>query len=134
MSWRGIGFSAAAALLLSTAPVRAQHARLTEVRPIVGPAAEGPVLGFILDRAAQRIRPVLGVPGAAIVGGADEGSSDVSSAVVSPNGDYALALTGARQEAVIWRAGQRRARLEFLPGSPDAVAISPEGSAAAAYY
>src|SRR5690242_5572484 len=102
MTWRGIGFSAAAALLLSTAPVRAQHARLTEVRPIVGHAAEGPVLGFIVDRGAQRIRPVLGIPGAAIIGGVEEGSADVSSAVVSPNGDYALAVTGARHEAVIW--------------------------------
>ena len=99
----------------------------------VNGAARGPVLGFVVDGESHRIRPLLGVAGATTVGPALD-SAGIAAAIVSPRGDYALGVAGLRREPAIWMEGRALLRLVILPAAPDAIALSPEGSAAALYY
>src|SRR2546421_9030504 len=50
----------------------------------------GPVLGFIPDAGGTAIRPVLGIPGASILGERLELTVDIRGALISPKQDYAI--------------------------------------------
>ena len=53
---------------------------------------EGPKLGYMYDRQASLLRPILGIPGSALFG--EPLSSDLREAVVSPSQDYAVGVFG----------------------------------------
>jgi hypothetical protein len=55
-------------------------------------AFDGPASGYVFDGAARAVRPVVGVPGAAVLGTASGPAWDFLS--VAPNGKRALALAG----------------------------------------
>jgi hypothetical protein len=93
----------------------------------------GPVMGYVVDSRDSRVHSILGVPGAAILGGALE-SGPAAARAVSPTGAYVLASNGSSRLPALWLPS---AELRPLPGvKPEAerVALSPEGGAAAFYY
>jgi hypothetical protein len=53
----------------------------------------GPVSGFVFDRSARGLRPVLGIPGAAVLGDPVNFGFAVASAFVAPRQDSAVVLT-----------------------------------------
>jgi hypothetical protein len=100
-------------------------------------AVSGPALGLVADRAAGSIRPILGIPGAAMWGAPLSVDFATVQTAVAPGGDFALvvakenfrvASVRAADGAVQWLA------LEGTDGAPDIVAFSPRGRAAALYY
>ena len=96
---------------------------------------EAPVMGYLVDQTAQRIRSVLGIPGAAQVGDIIELGVDIVSGAASARAGYVLALAGERREPVLWLPGAAAVRtLDRVPSGADHVYLSPEGSAAAFYY
>ena len=50
-------------------------------------------LGFVFDGGASRIRPLWGVPSAAMVGGPIDLGGDVAASAASPNQDYLVFLS-----------------------------------------
>lgn len=106
-----------AALLLTGGLLLAQEA-----------AVRGPSMGMVFDPAAGGLRPVLGIPGAAVLGDAWNPGIEMESADIAPNGEYAIAAD----------AGGRLFVLEpdrtpvALDGADGRVRFSPSGSAAVA--
>jgi hypothetical protein len=96
----------------------------------------GPVLGFVPEAAGGQIRPILGIPGASLLGDILDLDREVYGAVVSPRQDYILALEVEDGQAVLIGI-ENPASVSVLEGvAPGAelVAISPSGTAAAFYY
>jgi hypothetical protein len=98
------------------------------------PAVRGPVLGYIFDPGVHAIRPVLGVPGAAILGQPLDLGEPVDRAIISPRQDlaFAVASSDSRVLTVSLPSGAVEA-CECTPG-PDRMVFSPSGDAAALYY
>lgn len=95
-----------------------------------------PVLGFVLDSSAHRLRPLLGVPGAAVMGQPLDIDMDIADAALSPRQDYALVLTGNSRDVQLLRLSSGSASLAPIAGvvsAPDRISLSPTGSAAALY-
>ena len=95
----------------------------------------GPVVGFVLDK-AEGVRPILGIPGAATLGQPVLPAAGFDSIVLSPQRDYALALTEGEQRLVLLRSlsvSPAAARLDVPPGA-SRIVLSPAGDAAALYY
>ena len=61
---------------------------------------QGPVMGFVVDGDGHRIRPILGVPGAAVVGAPWTGGL-LTVEAVSPVGDYAMVRGGSDHNLAI---------------------------------
>jgi len=101
--------------------------------PATAQSVQGPVMGFLVDGPHRTLRPVLGVPGAAVVGSAVKTSSPVTPEVVSPAGDYALVWSGTSEQAALWTPGGNLLPLAEVPPGRYAVALSPTGNAAAFY-
>ncbi len=96
---------------------------------------EAPVLGYLVDQTAQRIRGVWGVPGAAQVGAPVELGVAIVGGAASPKADYVLALAGDLREPMLWLPGSASLRaVAGVPAGADQIYLSPEGSAAAFLY
>jgi hypothetical protein len=98
-------------------------------------SVQTPVLGFVFDSQAHQIRPLLGVPGAAVLGAPLDAGIEIAGAALSPRQDYALVLSGENPGVQL---------LEFQPEglsrrtiasavTPERMYLSPSGSAAALY-
>jgi WD40 repeat protein len=96
----------------------------------------GPVLGYVFDRHAGKLRPVRGILGSSTVGAPIESGFAISSilpldarhAVASPEGGsnlVALTLDGTESSAVA---------ISGVPANPTRSAASPAGTVAAFYY
>jgi len=94
-----------------------------------------PTLGYAYDPGSRAIRPVLGIPGAAMLGAPLRTRFQPASAAVSPSQDYAFALSpGAGVRLVRWNAGRSSViPVEDAIASPDRIAFSPSGAAAILY-
>lgn len=95
----------------------------------------GPVSGYVFDRAARGLRPILGIPGASIIGNPVDFGLEVSAAYVAPRQDAAF-VTAADGTFHLFRIGAGKATeliLNGLTGAPDRVVFSPSGMAAALY-
>jgi hypothetical protein len=115
-------FAACAASLVLAA---ASHAQNIHQQP----------LGFVLDAGISRVRPLLGVPGAAIVGDPVDLGADISASAASLKQDYLVVLSGPSRTAGIWTNGAQA--IEPLAGvrlGATQVVLSPEGTSAAFYY
>jgi hypothetical protein len=67
-----------------TSPVRGQQGSIA-----------GPLSGFAFDNSARVLRPIRGIPGAALIGDPVQFGFDLASANVSPSLDSALVLSAA---------------------------------------
>ena len=104
----------------------------------IAPTLSGPRLGLVFDRAAGDLRPIGGIPGAAITGEPLRLGFTMARAEISPAQDAALVVMKARGSSVVliravasdWVA----ASLDGVAPAPDSMVFSPGGSAAALYY
>lgn len=95
-------------------------------------AITGPVAGFVFDQQARALRPMLGVPGAAYLGGVS--LADLDSAAIAPGGGRALAVReGAVFLVTRLGAGSEAVPIEgAIPGAR-LMSFSADGSTAAIY-
>ena len=93
----------------------------------------GPVSGFVFDRQARALRPMMGVPGASYLGAAL--AAEVDAAAVSPDGTLALAASQDRLTLVSGLQDLTPAfvAIEGAIGGVDRIVWSPDGALAAVY-
>jgi len=97
----------------------------------------GPRLGLVFDRAAGGLRPIGGIPGAAITGEPLALGFTISRAEISPAQDAALVVNARNSSVALIRASGGDwvvASLDGVEAAPDSMVFSPGGSAAALYY
>ena len=91
---------------------------------------EGPKLGYVYDRQAVAIRPILGIPGSALFG--EPITSELRDAVVSPSQDFAIGVFGDDSAVGIFNfSGAKLRLLKGAKPAPARIAVSPNGTAAA---
>ena len=90
-----------------------------------------PGLGFVWDARSNQVRPIHGIPGAALIG-EGAGQTGYSSAVISPRQDLALAISGDTGKVQLIRFSS--ADVQDVPGidAPSRIVFSPSGTAALA--
>jgi hypothetical protein len=95
-------------------------------------AAGGAMLGYVFDAPRKSIRPILGTPGAALLGAGLSLDVALERAVLSPEHDYALAVADGSWTVFMLTGDGAPARGAALAGiSAEAqVALSPGGRAA----
>jgi hypothetical protein len=113
--------------LLSVMPAVAQDASLVT-----------PALGFVFDANLGAIRPIRGIPGAALVGDPIEAGFALASAAISPQQDFAIAIAAAGEDPQLrliqFQSGGSSVRLlDGTMTSPDRTILSPAGSTALLY-
>jgi hypothetical protein len=91
-----------------------------------------PVLGFAFDSSRGAIRPVRGIPGAAMLGDPLDPGFPLASAVIAPQQNFALAFsTGEQPRIVSWSDGKLSTlSLADTMAAPDRMIFSPSGTAA----
>jgi hypothetical protein len=95
-----------------------------------------PVLGLAYDFEFDAIRPILGIPGAAIIGDAIDFGFPIATAVISPQNSRALVVSAGDQTTrlVQFQAGVGTAlTLNAAMTSPSLILFSPSGYAAVLY-
>lgn len=95
----------------------------------------GPISGYVFDRTAHVLRPVMGIAGAAVLGDGIDFGLPVAAVYVSPHQDSAI-VVGADRSLHLFKIGAgavSEVPVNGLSGLPDGVVFSPAGSAAAIY-
>jgi len=95
----------------------------------------GPVSGYVFDNAAHGLRPILGNPGASLIGNPVDFGFPVSKVTVAPRQDTAF-VTAADGSFHLFRIASgtpAEITLNGLAGAAQLVAFSPLGQAAALY-
>ncbi len=93
-----------------------------------------PTLGFAFYSGA--LWPILGVPGASLLGNSLYTGLDLADAVVSPDQNYAFLLTGELHQLKLLHlvaSGAAASPIDGAMAAPDVIALSPRGDAAALY-
>jgi sugar lactone lactonase YvrE len=97
----------------------------------------GPVSGYVFDKTTRALRPILGLPGASLVGSPVAFGLNATSAVISPGLDSAIvvATDGTVHLFRIQSGAVKELSVDGLSASaqPSFVVFSPSGSAAAWY-
>jgi hypothetical protein len=95
----------------------------------------GPVAGYVYDSAAQALRPVLGIAGAATLGAPVSGGYSFTAATVSPRLDsfFGVASGGSTHWFAISGGSFNETAIAGLMASPERIVFSPSGTAAALY-
>jgi len=105
--------------------------------PAYAATIEGPRLGVVFDAATKSLRPILGIPGAAILAEPLEPRLDLRKTAVSPMQDYVLATEGEHNQVVVLNVGRLPLQAVPVPGAgrgPDQIVLSSGGGVAALYY
>ena len=123
----------------STALFMAISLGVLSIGPASGqsPLMQGPLSGFVFDPAARGLRPLLGYPGSATMGEPMLAGVDLQGAAVSPDGDYALAITndGRGLVAILQMSGKTTVRpLGAETAAGDGIELSPLGTYAVLYH
>src|SRR5579863_5508860 len=98
---------------------------------------DGPRMGTVFDPAVKGLRPILGAPGAAVLGDPLGVGIELTRAAVSPLQDYVITTTGEAQAVVLLNLGRSPIAVIPVPGAdaaPDQIVLSPNGRAVALYY
>jgi hypothetical protein len=95
---------------------------------------DGPRLGMVFDPTVRALRPILGIPGAAILGEPLDLGLDLRRTAVSPQQDYVLATEGEHNQVVVLTAGHAPVFVAGADRGPDALVLSPGGQVAALYF
>ncbi len=95
----------------------------------------GPLAGYVFDGSSRAVRPVQGIPGASLMGDALDFGISVSSAGVSPRLDSAIVVAADGSLHIFSLNGGAAAEVAVngIAMSPQRIAYSPTGSAAALY-
>ncbi len=96
---------------------------------------EGPIAGYVFDGQAQALRPVLGIPGASLLGDPVNLGTGLASAAVSPRLDSVIAVaTDGTFHIYTLNAGTAaEVPANGITFVPERIVFSPTGSAAALY-
>ena len=98
------------------------------------PSLTTPALGYVYDAGSHAIRPVRGIPGAAILGKGIRIGFVPTTAAIAPLQNYAIAVSDRGLRLIRWDAGSPAATaIDGAIASPDQVVFSPSGSAAILY-
>lgn len=112
-------------------------ASLVAAAAVKAASLEGPRLGVVFDPATKDLRPILGIPGAAILGEPLGVHLELEQVAVSPQQDYVLATVGEGRQVVLLHLGSTSvssAPIRGVAPRPDHIVLSPLGRAAALYY
>lgn len=104
---------------------------------LAGTTIQGPELGFVFDSAKGELRPILGIPGAAVMGKPLVLGVEVRRIAISPLEDYVLAIGGEHNQAMVFAMGHSTLTPVTVQGADrgaDQIVISSGGKAAALYY
>ena len=95
----------------------------------------GPVSGYVFDRAVRELRPVVGVPGASVIGSPIDLGFPVSNVWVAPRLDSAVAVAADGSLHFLRINSGAAAELSFNGATlaPQSVVFSPSGTAAALF-
>lgn len=95
----------------------------------------GPVSGYVFDRGAHALRPVLGIAGASLLGEPLTFGVTPAAVAVSPRQDYAIVTADDRSLHLFRINGGTVSEIPLngLAGLSEGVAFSPSGTAAALY-
>ena len=94
----------------------------------------GPVAGYVFDSAAQALRPVLGIPGASVLGDPVNLGIGLTTAVVSPRLDSVVAVATDGTFHFFTLQGGTAGEVPVTAATvPERVAFSPAGTAVALY-
>lgn len=99
-------------------------------------AFSGYTLGYVFDTRISALRPLSGIPGAAVLGAPVDSGGPVRTAYVAPRQNYAVALTDSGAVVVQLVSGADPAVVTPLgvdSAAAGIVALSPNGAAAALY-
>lgn len=91
-----------------------------------------PQLGWVPD--GTRIRPVYGIPAAAVVGAPIPADQDFSQIAPSPARNYVLVSAADTGTVSIYTLEHGLIRIEGAGGAPDSIVLSPRGSSAALWF
>lgn len=93
----------------------------------------GPLAGYVFDSSARLLRPVLGIPGASLMGAPMNFAYELSAVTVSPRGDTAVALAadGTSHLVALASGAASEIALNGMASRPDRVVYSPSGTSAA---
>lgn len=95
----------------------------------------GPVTGYTFDAAAHGLRPILGIPGASLLGEPLNFGFEAASVAVAPHQDAAF-VTAADQTFHLFQiqsGAPTEMSLNGITVTPERIIFSPSGSAAALY-
>jgi hypothetical protein len=95
----------------------------------------GPIMGYVFDRNAGRLRPLQGIPGSATVGKPVESPPFVQA--LGLDATHVIASSDSSRELVVLSLGGSEASSLVIPGAPSnpsRSAASNRGTAAAFYY
>ena len=95
----------------------------------------GPVAGYVFDNGSHALRPVLGIPGASVLGDPLNIGTDLFSAAVSPRLDSVIAVASDRSFHVFTlnNGTATETPVNGINAAPERVIFSPTGAAAALY-
>ena len=96
----------------------------------------GPVSGYLFDDADSQIRPIIGIPGGAVMGAAVTLPFALKQAVISPAG-VGIGVSDSGQVFVITALNANEPKLTQLVGiddNPNIIVLSQTGTAAALYW
>lgn len=94
----------------------------------------GPVSGYVFDRGAHVLRPVLGIPGASILGDGVDFGMPPSAVYVAPRLDAAFVVAnGSLHLFKLGSGSPAEVPLNGIGGVPEGIAFSPSGTAAALF-
>jgi hypothetical protein len=103
-------------------------------------AIQPPALGFVFHSGSGTLTPIIGVPGASVLGASMDSGLGSADAVVSPNQDYALLAGGEPRALYLLRLPSSDVSMLRIDGAiapdlmaPDLMTLSPGGDAAALY-
>ncbi|HVP00134.1 MAG TPA: hypothetical protein VMT15_18815 [Bryobacteraceae bacterium] len=92
----------------------------------------GPFLGYVPE--GTGIRPMYGLPGAGAIGSTIDTGRSFARMSVSPRQNFAIAVAADTGGLLVVKPGVSIASVGGAEANPDILAISPEGSAAAAWF
>ncbi len=92
----------------------------------------GPLLGYVPE--GTGIRPMYGLPGAGAIGSAIATGRTFARMAVSPRQNFAIAAAADTGELLVVKPGVSIVPAGGTEVNPDILAVSPEGTAAAAWF
>lgn len=94
----------------------------------------GPVLGYVWDAEIQRLRPLLGTPGAAIAGERVRSSNQITLARASHGNSVVVIAAGSGSAGILDPESGTIRELTGVRRGAEHLELSPEGTAAAFYF
>jgi hypothetical protein len=96
----------------------------------------GPILGYMWDRGAGGLRPILGIPGSSTLGPIADAGAALAAAEIAPGQDYALAVAAGSGSVLLIRLNGplSATAIDGIPAGPERIILSPSGASAAIYY